>query len=243
MQRHPLDVERRQQLGGEMETGRRRGRRARLVGVDGLVAAGIGERLVDVRRQRRLAERLALEPDLPAAVRSGATSSTAEPFDPGSREPLAGAQRRDGRASASQTRAVERLEQEDLRGPAGRSAEAESRRDAPSCRSRRRARRAELAGQVGEDAMADLARLARGRRAAATRRGARPGAARSARAAARSRARPISSDGQSSLAAHGRTRAGTGETAHRRGARRPHLEQDRRGARACPRRDRGARQP
>ena len=41
------------------------------LGVDGLVALGIGERLVDVRRQRHLAGRLPLEPDEPAAAAEG----------------------------------------------------------------------------------------------------------------------------------------------------------------------------
>ena len=68
MERDVLDVEPAEQLGREVEPGGRRGGRAGLVGVDRLVAPGVGERLRDVRRQRRLAGRLAVEPQQPAAL-------------------------------------------------------------------------------------------------------------------------------------------------------------------------------
>ena len=58
----------REKLRREVEAGRGRGGRAFLLGEDGLVALGVGERLHDVRRQRRLAGGRALEPDEPAAL-------------------------------------------------------------------------------------------------------------------------------------------------------------------------------
>ena len=68
VQRHPLDVEPREQPVREVQTGGRRGSRALLARVDGLVPLGIGERLGDVRRQRRLPGRLAAQPHAPAAL-------------------------------------------------------------------------------------------------------------------------------------------------------------------------------
>jgi hypothetical protein len=68
VKRHRHRIERGEELRREVEAGRRCSGRARGVGVHGLVAARIGERLADVRRQRRLAGRLALEPEKPAAV-------------------------------------------------------------------------------------------------------------------------------------------------------------------------------
>ena len=68
VQRHALDVESREQLGREVQAGRRRRRRALLARVDGLVALGVGERLRDVRRQRRLPGRLAAQPHAPAPL-------------------------------------------------------------------------------------------------------------------------------------------------------------------------------
>ena len=59
MEGDPLDVEASEQLRREVEARGRRGGRAGLARVDGLVALGVVERLVDVRRQRRLAVRLA----------------------------------------------------------------------------------------------------------------------------------------------------------------------------------------
>ena len=67
VERHALDVEAGEELRREVESrGRRRGG-AGVARVDGLVARGIGERLGDVRRQRRLAVRLAVEAEPPAA--------------------------------------------------------------------------------------------------------------------------------------------------------------------------------
>src|ERR687884_315334 len=51
-----------------MQPRRRRRRRARLVRVDRLVALGIRQRLRDVRRQRRLARRLAVQSQAPTAL-------------------------------------------------------------------------------------------------------------------------------------------------------------------------------
>ena len=51
--------------GVKWRPGGRRRRRAGIARVDGLVALGVGGRLVDVRRQRQLAVRLALEPHDP----------------------------------------------------------------------------------------------------------------------------------------------------------------------------------
>ena len=68
VQRDPLDVELGEQLRREVEPCRRSGGRARLARVDRLVPLGIGERLGDVRGQRGLTGRLAVEPDTPAAL-------------------------------------------------------------------------------------------------------------------------------------------------------------------------------
>src|SRR5215211_2771062 len=67
VERDALDVQPAEQLGREVEARRRSGGRAGLVGVDGLVALRVDERLRDVRRQRRLPAGLAVEPDEPAA--------------------------------------------------------------------------------------------------------------------------------------------------------------------------------
>ena len=58
----------REELGGEVKPGRGRGSRAGHPRVDGLVALRIGERLVDVRRKRRLPGRVAVQPDQPSAL-------------------------------------------------------------------------------------------------------------------------------------------------------------------------------
>jgi len=55
VERHPLHVQPFEQLGGEVETGGRSCGGAFLLGVDGLVALWLGERLGDVRRQGHLA--------------------------------------------------------------------------------------------------------------------------------------------------------------------------------------------
>ena len=66
VQRDPLDVEPCQHLGCEVQPCRRRCRGALCCGVDGLIALRVVERLGDVRRQRGLPGRLALEPQPPA---------------------------------------------------------------------------------------------------------------------------------------------------------------------------------
>jgi len=67
VERDPLDVEAFEQLRREMKPGRRCGRRAHLVRVHRLVPRRIGQRLGDVRRQRRLPVRLPVQPEPPAA--------------------------------------------------------------------------------------------------------------------------------------------------------------------------------
>jgi hypothetical protein len=68
VQRYPLDVQRSEELGREMEARGRRRRRAALVGVNGLVALGILERLGDVRRQGGLPMWLAAQPKPPPTL-------------------------------------------------------------------------------------------------------------------------------------------------------------------------------
>ena len=75
VQRHALDVELREQLGREVQAGGRRGRGAGVARVDRLVARGVGERRGDVRRQRRLAVRLAVEPQRASAPRRDARAA------------------------------------------------------------------------------------------------------------------------------------------------------------------------
>ena len=108
VERDALDVEPLEQLGREVEAGGRSGGGARLVRVDGLVARRIGERLGDVRRQRRLTVGLAVEPHAPAAL--------AEVLD-AARRRRTGAparSRRVGRASASHSPPPSPLEQQHL---------------------------------------------------------------------------------------------------------------------------------
>ena len=68
MERDALDVEPPEQLRREVQSRRRRRGRAGRVGVDRLVARGVGEGLGDVRRQRGLPVRLAVEPHAPATL-------------------------------------------------------------------------------------------------------------------------------------------------------------------------------
>ena len=116
--------------------------------VDRLVPLGIGERLGDVRRQRRLARRLALEANAPAPL-----AEVLEQLD-GAVAAGPACSRRVGRASASQTRRRRSARAAGPRPSAARSGSAPGRR---ACRSRRRASPAELAGKVGESAVSDRA--------------------------------------------------------------------------------------
>ena len=126
MERHPGDGQPGEQLAREVEAGGRRRCRAGLVSVDGLVAAGIRERLADVRRQRRLAGGLALDQDAPAAVGDRLTSSTTCSGAPApSLSPARN--RREGRASASQS-AVDTFQQQHLDRAAGRAPQPQARR-------------------------------------------------------------------------------------------------------------------
>ena len=61
VQSHTFDIQAGEHLLGEVQTCRRRGCRARLARVHGLVTRRVGERLGDVRRQRRLSGRLAVQ--------------------------------------------------------------------------------------------------------------------------------------------------------------------------------------
>src|SRR5918993_559716 len=100
VERHSLDVEPAEQLRREMEPGRWRRGRAGLVGIDRLVPPPVGERLRDVRRQRRLAVRLPVQPDAPASLaevldqldRTVAVARTQLPGRAREREPLVAAE-------------------------------------------------------------------------------------------------------------------------------------------------------
>ena len=127
MERDPLDVEPREQLRREMESGRRRCGGAGLVRVDRLVAARVGERLRDVGRQRRLALRLALEPDAPAAL-----AERLEQLD--GPEPLAGAESARGARERLPDAVPERLDQQHLGRAAGLPPQVQARRNDPACR-------------------------------------------------------------------------------------------------------------
>ena len=193
VQRHALDVEPGEQLGREVEPGRQGGGGAGLVGVDGLVTAGIGERLGDVGRQRRLAARLALEPHAPATFAevldeldgAVADARTQPPRRPGEGEPLA---------------ATLVLEQEHL---ASWTFDPDPRRHDPGVVDDGQLAR-ELLRQVGEHAMSDLAGAAvvheQSRGVAPLRRVLGD----QLDAAARSRARRCPSDPERSLVADGR---------------------------------------
>ena len=105
-----LDVELGEQLRREVEPRRRRRGRAGIGGVDGLVAPGLGERLVDVRRQGRFARRLAVEVDAPASL-----AERLEQLDRA--QALAGAEPTRGARKRLPDAVAERLEQEDLGAP------------------------------------------------------------------------------------------------------------------------------
>src|SRR2546423_13068660 len=68
VQRHTFDGEATQHVIREVQPGGRSCGRPRFMGVHRLVALGIGERLGDVRRQRRLAGRLAVEAEAPPPI-------------------------------------------------------------------------------------------------------------------------------------------------------------------------------
>ena len=122
-----LDVEPREQLRGEVQARRRRRRRAGVGGVDGLVAARLGERLVDVRRQRRLAGGLAVEADAPASV-----AERLEQLD--RPESLTRPQPPRRARERFPDPATERFEEQHLRVAAGRALQVEPGRARPSCR-------------------------------------------------------------------------------------------------------------
>jgi hypothetical protein len=68
MKRHALDLESREELRCEVQAGGRRGRRTGFACVHRLVALWIGQRLDDVRRERRLSRGLAVQPEPPAPL-------------------------------------------------------------------------------------------------------------------------------------------------------------------------------
>ena len=156
VERHGDVVDPLEQRATEVEAGRRRGGRAGVVRKDGLVPLGIRLRLVDVRRQRHLAVRLAREPHEPAAVaqlvhqlrrrRVAADGPRLEPF------PCAQAP---GRACERLPDAVlPSLEQEDLDVAARLPPEEEPRRDdARVVHDDEMA--VELVGEVAERSVAD----------------------------------------------------------------------------------------
>ena len=149
MERDPLDVEPLEELGREVEPGRRRRGRAGLVGVDGLVPLGIPERLGDVGRQGRLAGRLALQPDEPAPT-SQRLDELERPQPRPRKQPPARARERLPEAVA------DRLEQEHLRLAARRAPQPQpGRHDARVVDDHERAPR-ELVRQVAEPAVAHL---------------------------------------------------------------------------------------
>ena len=227
-----------------MQTGGRRGRRPRLVRIDRLVALGIRERLVNVRRQRCLAGRLAARAgrcQRPAPIRS--TSSA------------------DCVGSASETRSSPATSLLDGRASASQSAPSVRSISSTSTRSTGRAPQPQPCGDhpgvVDDDELAARARPGARRRRmtdlpVVTTEDEQP---RSFAAFDRMlsdqlrrelvvelETRTISSDGQSSLAGHGRRRTGTRQAAHRggaRGSRRATASGCR--ARAGPRGDRVAR--
>ena len=120
-----LEVEALEQLRREVQAGGRRRSRALVSRVDGLVALRILQRLGNVRRQRRLARRLALQPQPPAALAQRLEQlDRAEPL-PGlefarrAREPLPGAV------------LAKPLQQEHLGGAPTRALEPQTRRQHP----------------------------------------------------------------------------------------------------------------
>ena len=199
--------------------------------VDRLVALGVGERLGDVRRQRRLAR--------PARRRAAGASGPRR----GAREldrPVAPARPQPARRPRERLPhvALEPLEQQHL---APRALDPDPRRhDARVVDDHELVRRARPAARRTRGGAPRPSRARR--RAAATRRAARPGAGRSAPAAARSRARRRPSDGERNLLPDGRAGTRAGEGADRGGrvrADRPGRHRRRARARAGP--GRGAR--
>ena len=123
VERDALDVEPRQELGREVQAGRRSGRGAALPRVDRLVPDGVHERLGDVRRQGRLAGGLALEAQQPPAL-----AAMLEELD--RPEALARAQPpRRARQALPQSATADPLEQEHLGGAASLPHQRDPRRD------------------------------------------------------------------------------------------------------------------
>ena len=123
VQRHPLDVQPREQLRCEVQARGRRRRRALLRGVDRLVPLGVGKRLGDVRRQRRLTRRLALEPQPPAPL-----AEMLDELDRPQPLPRPKPPRRPREPFPEPVRA-EPLEQQHLRLPSARPLQAQARRE------------------------------------------------------------------------------------------------------------------
>src|SRR5437763_4887929 len=120
VERHARDVEAGQQLGREVQAGRRRRGRAGFARVDSLVPLGIVERLADVRREGRLPARRPVEPEPPPSF-----AQMLEQLDVAIAPPRAQAPGRPCK-SLPDTVAVDPFQQQDL---AARSLDQNPRRD------------------------------------------------------------------------------------------------------------------
>ena len=138
-------------LGREVEPGGRRRGRARVARVDRLVALRVGQRLGDVRRERRLAVGLAVEPDEPA--------SAAERLDELDRRRAACPRRNfaDGRASASQTPSPAGSRSSTSAAPPPGRSQPQPRRDHARVVDDDELAAGQLVGQLAEAPMAHLA--------------------------------------------------------------------------------------
>ena len=145
-----------QDAGAEVEARRRRGGRACVVRVHGLVPLGIPLRLVDVRRQRHLAVRLAREPHEPAPLAELVDELGGGRIEPRTRgEPFSGAEPARRARERLPHVVLPPLNQEHLDVAAGRaSQEQPGRDDARVVDDHEMA--VELLGQVAEGPVADL---------------------------------------------------------------------------------------
>ena len=149
VQGDPLDVEALEQLGREVEPGRRRGGRARLARENRLIALRVVELLVDVGRQA--APRPRGSPS--SAIRQRPSPERLEQLD--RPQPLPGAELAGRTRERLPLPAAERLEQEHLHLAAGRLAQPQSRRhDAGVVDHHQLA--VQLLGELAEAALADL---------------------------------------------------------------------------------------
>ena len=152
VQRHPRGVEQLDKRGREVQACRGRGCGARDVAVHGLVPLPVSERLVDVRGERRLAVRLALELHGPTT----AAERLDELHRPETLARMQAARRLRERLPAT---VAEALDEEHLDGPARRAPQAQSRRHDPRV-VHHDEQIADDVGQVAEHQMLDVSRLA-----------------------------------------------------------------------------------